>query len=75
MWVKAIHAKIFRLFSGIWPRDLSPEPGEAFLALSSRQGCGQALGRAGGRRGFHLDNDLRGPWVAMVRNKRWEDGE
>ena len=59
VWVEAIHSKISRLFSGIWPRDLSPEPGEAFLALSSRQGCGQALGRAGGQEGVPSGQRLK----------------
>ena len=39
VWVKAIHFKIFKLVSAIWPRDLSPERGEALVALSRRQGC------------------------------------
>ena len=40
VWVKAIHFKIFKLVSAIWPRDWSPELGEALVALWRRQGCG-----------------------------------
>ena len=58
VWVKAIHFKIFKLVSAIWPRDLSPELGEVLAALSRRQGCGQKGQKGGGWGEFPS-----GPWL------------